>query len=407
MTNNNTYYYVVSAENEDGEGDESAEVIATPTVGNYAYYKLNFPAAANMTPTTQVTDSWGTHHGFFNANTTFGSSPKDLDIVATAVVDGGIRLRGVANRSYFNLPQGLMSDVGNFTIGFWFRQVANQDGSRLFEFGVGDSYTSQTPEADRKLMYLSARTGSGNVLTYGIQNGAVQHTLASNVSIPTVTGAVVFRHIAVTQLGSTVTIYLDGEQIAQSTNFSIKPSDLGFTTHNFIGKSRTLNTTVDGVYDEFKIFNRALTAAEIVALKDGTLPVPASVPVNLVATALGREQVNLTWDAAENATSYTVARSSNSEGPYIVVAQDIITTSYLDENLGSGTTYHYIVKGVNELGESAASTIASATTESPAAPQQVTNLTAITGTGQVNLKWTAVPDAVSYNVKRSLVANGP
>src|SRR5690606_3159613 len=160
----------------------------------------------------------------------------------------------------------LMSDVNDFTISFWYRQVANQNGARLLEFAAGN-----LPPADRKLMYLSAREGTGNFLTYGIQNGSLKNTLATNVSIGTGTE---FRHYVITQSGNTVTIYLDGVQVGQSTDFTIKPSDLGLTTENFLGKSQTTNTTVNGVYDEFKIFRRALTLSEVSQLyTTNTLPV--------------------------------------------------------------------------------------------------------------------------------------
>ncbi|RRN76533.1 carbohydrate-binding protein, partial [Pseudoxanthomonas sp. SGD-10] len=88
------------------------------------------------------------------------------------------------------------------------------------------------------------------------------------------------------------------------------------------------------------------------------LIVPAEVPTNLVATAFGSKRVDLTWNASANSAYYIVERSETEEGPYNVIAQNVVTNSYSDETVSATTTYYYIVKGANLLGESAASTSA-------------------------------------------------
>ena len=75
----------------------------------------------------------------------------------------------------------------------------------------------------------------------------------------------------------------------------------------------------------------------------GGLLVP-SVPTGLTATA-GMEQATLNWQAASNAASYNIGRSTVSGGPYTTVAS-VTTTNYTDLNLAGRTTYYYMVTAV-------------------------------------------------------------
>jgi hypothetical protein len=90
------------------------------------------------------------------------------------------------------------------------------------------------------------------------------------------------------------------------------------------------------------------------------MEVPPAAPSGLVATP-GDAQVSLTWAAASGATSYNVKRGTSSNGPFATVASAVAVTSYLDEGLSNGTSYHYVVSASNGRGESPSSGPASAT----------------------------------------------
>ena len=48
---------------------------------------------------------------------------------------------------------------------------------------------------------------------------------------------------------------------------TLRPSSIGNTANNWIGKSAfTPDPYFDGLVDDFRVYNRALTAAEITAL---------------------------------------------------------------------------------------------------------------------------------------------
>jgi Glycoside hydrolase family 44 len=99
----------------------------------------------------------------------------------------------------------------------------------------------------------------------------------------------------------------------------------------------------------------------------GTAP---AAPAGLAAVA-GNQQISLTWDASAGATSYHVKRAAVSGGPYIEIA-GTFTNSIIDKALTNGTTYYYVVSALNSYGESANSSVVSATPTGPSVSVHVT-----------------------------------
>jgi len=62
--------------------------------------------------------------------------------------------------------------------------------------------------------------------------------------------------------------------------------------------------------------------------------------------------VDLTWSAAEKAETYAVYRDENSgvDTSGDPLAEEISSTSHLDEEAENGTTYHYVVTAIGEEG---------------------------------------------------------
>jgi hypothetical protein len=89
-----------------------------------------------------------------------------------------------------------------------------------------------------------------------------EQRINGNAALPTG----VWKHVAVTLSGNTGTLYVDGVQVGQNTNITLRPSSLGNTNLNYIGRSQYSDPYLDGQIDEFRIYNRALSAAEVLAL---------------------------------------------------------------------------------------------------------------------------------------------
>jgi hypothetical protein len=96
----------------------------------------------------------------------------------------------------------------------------------------------------------------------------------------------------------------------------------------------------------------------------GSASGPPAAPGALTASP-GDSKITLAWNGS--ADSFKVKRSLTNGGPYAVIATNVLTGPFLDSPLTNGTTYYYVVSGVNAVGESADSAQASATpnTNSP------------------------------------------
>ena len=105
-----------------------------------------------------------------------------------------------------------------------------------------------------------------------------------------------------------------------------------------------------------KFDNVRIETAKKVYFDSNLEEMPVSTVENLVATA-GDSVVNLTWDAAEEATSYIVKRSTTKDGEFKEIAE-VESTSYEDKNVTNFVSYFYKVVGKNEEGISHDSQIA-------------------------------------------------
>ncbi len=159
------------------------------------------------------------------------------------------------------------------------------------------------------------------------------------------------------------------------------------------------------------IFTGSLSDIASGVFTDGNLPTPPVVPVapTGVAAIGGTGQVSLAWSAVNNATSYNVYYAT---APGFTTASrtkiSTTTNSYVQTGLTTATTYYYIVTALNSAGESVASTQVSAATASAppvsTAPVAPIGVSAVGGTKQTTVKWTAVSGATSYNLYWSKIA---
>jgi hypothetical protein len=111
------------------------------------------------------------------------------------------------------------------------------------------------------------------------------------------------------------------------------------------------------------------TADDIVTFRfrasDGGTTLPPAAPGNLIATALSRSQIRLSWsDNSTTETGFSIERCMGAGcTSFAPVAQAIAgATSLVDTGLNRRTTYRYRVRAVSGAGHSAWSSIASATT---------------------------------------------
>lgn len=162
-----------------------------------------------------------------------------------------LRLDGTSGHA--KLPSGLLANVGDFTVATWVNLAAATQWSRIFDFGSGTG----------SYMFLTPRSSAGGI-RFAITTGGAGAEQIINTSTPLATGA--WKHVAVTVTGSTGILYVDGAEAARAT-ITLRPSSLGTTSANFIGRSQYTNDPfLNGQIDQLRIYSRALTATEVRAL---------------------------------------------------------------------------------------------------------------------------------------------
>ena len=89
-----------------------------------------------------------------------------------------------------------------------------------------------------------------------------------------------------------------------------------------------------------------------------------TVPITgVVASAGGPSVINLSWNAAADAQSYSVSRSLTPNGSFTVIASGMASTSLTDTGRTPFTTYYYSVNGTFDGVDGPSSSVASARTD--------------------------------------------
>jgi hypothetical protein len=165
---------------------------------------------------------------------------------------GAVNLGGTG--AHVAMPAGILAGVTAFTVAGWVRLTAIANWARVFDFGSGTGTN----------MFFTARSGSGTA-RFAITNSGSggEQRIDAPSALPT--GA--WTHFVVTQTGNLGILYINGAEVARNSAMTLRPSNLGSTTQNWIGRSQYsgdpyLNAAVDG----FRVYSRALSASEISTL---------------------------------------------------------------------------------------------------------------------------------------------
>ncbi len=135
----------------------------------------------------------------------------------------------------------------------------------------------------------------------------------------------------------------------------------------------------------------------VVSIAPTTAP---PTPTNLTVVNFD-SAVSLSWSAAAGATGYYVKRSDTQGGAYTIIT-NLSSPGFTDSPLVNGSVYYYVVSATNSVGESSDSP------EVVGRPNPVvTGITAVGGTNQIIVSWSALPNTDTYAVYRAIVAGGP
>ena len=314
VVNGNIYYYAVASVDGKTVNPLSDPVTAKPNTGQHGYWKFDEQSG------TRARDIWGANHATLAA-----TAKPDTGYAAAAV-----KLDGTSN-AYVSLPAGVLSSLNDFSVTTWVKMDAITTWMRIFDFGNGTG----------NYLFLTAQAGvsSGkSIIRYAIKNGGGEQQLNYNYTFPLGT----WTHFAITQSGNTCRMYINGVLVATNTGVSIKPAALGSTAQNYLGKSQfTADPNLKGRIDEFRIYNRALSAAEIAGAMKAIQEITfAAIP----GKRIGDADFNLTAASSAglplnfSSSDLAVAKVSNGVVSILQPGSDTITATQPGDSVYASAT---------------------------------------------------------------------
>jgi len=218
---------------------------ADTTWGLVGHWKLD------ETSGTTAADSSGNGH-----NGTLVNMDPATDWV-TGQIGNALALDGTDD--HVTLPIGsVIGSLTNCTIATWVNWSGGSSWQRIWEFGSNTNV----------YMFLTPNNGSTGALRFAITRtgSAGENQTTSSAVLPS-DG---WHHVAVTidADNHTHSLYLDGNRVAQNTSATLKPSDLGSTTRNRLGRSQTSDPYFNGLLDDVRIYNYSMNAEEVAQLAD-------------------------------------------------------------------------------------------------------------------------------------------
>jgi fibronectin type 3 domain-containing protein len=366
------YFYKIQTQFSGGTSALSEPPASATTFGAglQAYWRLDEDAG------TVANDSSGfNRHGTLIGGAAFSGdkAPIHNNTSAVAVPGGTGDAISVPHSNAFNLQTSpgpgpdatiamwvkLPIDPGGASVSIIGKRVAGCSGTLTWEIGQ---------DASNQLHFRGT-----SVLSFG-QNLPVGE----------------WTHVAVTRIGTTTTLYLNGAQVASGTvavgAANMAPLQIG--NSGGCGGSSLL-------VDDVRILSLALSAAEVAVLGDAP-----DAPTNLVGLAISPTRIQLNWDAVAGAENYVIYRGTGPGNAVFYTNTDADDSQYDNGHiLPEETTSWQVGVVVNGLISPPSNEVVLTTPGAPPPPTNVT-ATAVSQT-RINLSWDAVPSASKYYVYQS------
>jgi hypothetical protein len=230
---------------------------------------------------SDASDSVGTADGVLVNNT---GNASHANGILTLGNDGTLSHRSNDdNGDYVDLPNGMISSLGNqATFETWFTWDGGNNFQRIFDFGTSDGGEDASPSASgAKYVML---TPKANLTFYVHSDDGTQSILTTDTVSSSLVG--VENHLVVSWDGANdiATVYCNGAAVGYQ--YGLKYSLTTLTdNNNWLGRAQWNDTMLAGAYNEFRIYNEALSPAQVYKnCHDG--PDAAFTRVSTVAASL-------------------------------------------------------------------------------------------------------------------------
>ena len=235
-----TWYYQVVAQGTTGALTAGSNVVRVASSGESRLrMSLN---AGSLAGTLVATDGTSrTVQGKLLDNATWGDGRNN---------DKAIAFDGKA--SGLQLPQGLFSNLDDFSVSLWaYANGLHWDSCMLF---AGTDANA--------CLFIAPQSGTAGRLRFGIcgATGNDAHVIEALGAMPTKR----WVHVAVTLQGTIGRLYVDGIEVANSDDILLTPRQVGDQV-TFLGRNWA-HPPFNGRIQDFRIHAGALSAAEVAAL---------------------------------------------------------------------------------------------------------------------------------------------
>ncbi len=287
----------------------------------------------------------------------------------TGKINSGLSFNGSTN--YGVTPNIALGNT--FSISTWASPAVTSQGGyvRILETQFnGGLYLGMDASGSKYKFIVNSGTGSSGSCgaAYGCAQGG------------TVTSG--WHLLTATFDGATATLYVDNAVVATDTFTAPANTNYPLYIARYYGGN---GYSWNGALDEIRLYNRALTSAEVSAIYSytGSPPdtTPPSTPANVSALAVSSSQINVSWAASTDnvgVAGYQVFRNS-------ALIKTTTALSYSDTGLAASTTYSYTVAAFDAAGNtSPQSAPVSATTLTPDTTPPTVSITAPVGGSTVS-----------------------
>ncbi len=438
LTNGVPVYYVVTAENDAGEGPDSAELAALPTapplpeaptnVGAVAgdaratvywsgvpgatRYSVYWSTTPGVTRATGLRAPYGwspfTHTGLTNgqpyyyvvtASNAAGEGPESAEVAvvpqAPPLPTAPVNLVAMPYEGAVRLSWSPVQGATRYTVYFATTAGVTRSTAARLSSGVYASYWHQGLTNGQPYFYVVTASNSAGESVDSVEVTATPVAPPAPTQAPTLSGTAGNRYA-----------HLWWGGVAGATRYAVYwDTTAGITTASNRADYAWPTWPHYGLVNGTTYYYRV---AAVNGGGEGPLsnelsltpqpPAPPTTPASLTARA-GDRRVDLSWSAVSGATRYFLYWAT---GPGVTTSSNLLVRSYgtslTHTGLTNGTPYCYAIAAVNDGGQSALSAETCATPTPPPPPTSAPGLAVTAGNGSAALSWTWVSGATSYYV---------